>query len=222
MAVVGVIPAAGYAARLQPLGISKEVYPIGGRPVMDYLIERMRAAPCDELRVVTRPDKRDVIENAVRNAATVIEARPPSLARSLLAGIAGLVDDDVALVGFPDSIWDPLDGYTQVLALLRGGWQVALGLFRARDLRRYEPVVPDDSGRVLRIEFKPERPSSSWIWGCAAASVATLRGLDREDEPGVFFNSLCATGRVAGVRLSDAYIDIGTPRGLREALEAIG
>ena len=222
MAVVGIIPAAGYATRLEPLDMSKEVYPVGGRPVIEYLIERMWAAPCDELRVVTRPDKHDVIENARRNGARVVEARPPSVARSLLEGMRGLSDDDLVLLGFPDSIWEPVDGYARVLELLREGWEVALGLFRAADLRRYEPVVFDESGKVLRIEFKPERPSSNWIWGCAAASVATLRGLEHEEEPGVLFNSLCEKGSVAGVRFAEEYIDMGTHHGLREARDAMG
>jgi len=42
MDIVGVIPAAGHAIRLQPLSGSKELLEIGGRPVMDYLVERMR------------------------------------------------------------------------------------------------------------------------------------------------------------------------------------
>jgi glucose-1-phosphate thymidylyltransferase len=221
VAVVGVIPAAGYATRLQPLNVSKEVYPVGGRPVMDYLMERMWAAPCDELRVVTRREKDDVIANARRNGARVIEARPPTLARSVLEGMRGLADADVVLLGFPDSIWEPLEGYADVLALLRAGWEVALGLFRASDLRRYEPVVFDDSGKVLRIEFKPERPSSAWIWGCAAASVRTLRGLESQEEPGMLFNALSAEGSVAGVRLSESYVDMGTHSGLREALDSM-
>jgi glucose-1-phosphate thymidylyltransferase len=220
VAVVGVIPAAGYATRLQPLETSKEVQQIGGRPVMDYLVERMRAAPCEELRVVTRPDKDDVIDNAARHGATVVEARPATLARSLLAGVRGLADDDVALVGFPDSIWEPLDGYVRVLALLRDGWQVALGLFEASDRRRYEPVIVEESGAVSAIEFKPEHPSSTWIWGCAAAPVRVLRRLEGYDEPGALFNSLCAEGAVGGVRLSATYIDMGTERGLREARRA--
>jgi glucose-1-phosphate thymidylyltransferase len=221
VAVVGIIPAAGYAARLQPLDISKEVYPVGGRPVIDYLVERMRAAPCDELRVVTRPDKLDVIDNARRHGARVIEARPATLARSILEGVRGLADDDVVLLGFPDSIWEPVDAYARVLELLSEGWEVALGLFRAADLRRYETVVFDEGGRVLRIEFKPERPSSTWIWGCAAASVRTLGGLEHEEEPGIFFNSLCEQGIVAGVPLEGSYVDMGTQRGLREALDAM-
>jgi glucose-1-phosphate thymidylyltransferase len=186
--------------------------------VIDYLVDRMRAAPCGELRVVTRPEKRDVIEYARGAGARVVEARPATLARSILEGMRGLADDDVVLLGFPDSIWDPVDGYTRVLARLDEGWEVVLGLFRAVDLRRYEPVVFDDSGRVLSIEFKPERPSSEWIWGCAAARAASLRGLEHEDEPGILFDSLSEEGRVAGVCLPGEYIDMGTPDGLEQAI----
>jgi glucose-1-phosphate thymidylyltransferase len=219
MAIVGVIPAAGYATRLQPIQQSKEVFPVGGRPVMDYLVERMRRAPCSELRVVTRPEKRDVIENATRHAVRVVEARPASPAASFFAGMRDLADDDVVLLGYPDSIWEPVSGYARVLELLDAGWGIALGLFRAEDLRRYEPVVFDDSGKVIRIEFKPERPSSSWLWGCAAAPARALRGLERAEEPGVYFDALCGQGIVGSVCLSDTYVDMGTREGLREALE---
>jgi glucose-1-phosphate thymidylyltransferase len=215
--IVGIVPAAGYATRLQPLHLSKEVYPIGGRPVMDYLVERMRAAPCDELRVVTRPDKRDVIENAKRHGATVIEAQPVSLAESFATGMRGLAGDDVVLFGFPDAIWHPADAYRRILPLLESGWKVALGLFPAADLTRYEPVVFDESSRVLRIEFKPPRPSSSFIWGCAAATASALSSLEEEEEPGVLFNKLAASGAVGCLPLEGSYLDMGTPQGLSEA-----
>src|SRR5687767_11544688 len=81
--IVGIVPAAGYATRLQPLDGSKEVYPVGRRPLMDYVVERMRAAPCDEVRVVTRPDKQDVIGHAAALGASVVEARPETLAESV-------------------------------------------------------------------------------------------------------------------------------------------
>ena len=58
MGVVGIVPAAGYATRLQPLDCSKEVVPVGGRPVLGYLVERMRAGGASEIRVVTRAEKR--------------------------------------------------------------------------------------------------------------------------------------------------------------------
>lgn len=215
VAVVGVIPAAGYATRLQPLESSKEVYPIRGRPVMDYVVERMQRAPCDELRVVTRPDKTDVIAHAARRGATIIKARPSSLAQSILCGIEGLAPEDIVLIGFPDSIWEPVDGYRHVLRLLEQGWKVALGLFRAEEMQRYEPVLTDGTARVQRIEFKPATPSSNWLWGCAAASVDVLCGMRDYDEPGVLFDSLARSGLVGGERLSSQYVDIGTRDALR-------
>jgi dTDP-glucose pyrophosphorylase len=217
---VGLIPAAGYATRLQPLAFSKEVYRIRGRPVIDFMVERMRNAPCSEIRIVTRPDKQDVIEYAAENGATVITARPPSLAASLVAGMRGLSDEDTVVFGFPDSIWEPVDGFARVLEVLSQGWRVALGLFRADDLRRYEPVLFDAKGAVTGIEFKPERPSSSWLWGCAATSVAVLRGLEDREEPGIYFDSLARQGQVGAVRLSEGYLDMGTRGGLEEALSA--
>jgi len=56
---------------------------------MDYLVERMREAPCQEIRVVTRSDKTDVIQNSLCHGAEVVEARPASLAESILAGVRG-------------------------------------------------------------------------------------------------------------------------------------
>jgi dTDP-glucose pyrophosphorylase len=220
MSVVGVIPAAGYGTRLQPLHCSKEVYPVGGRPVMDYLVERMKAAPCDELRVVTRPEKEDVAENAAGHGAVVVEGHPASLGQSLATGMRGLGDDDVVLIGFPDSIWEPIDGYRRLLQALSPGWAVAVGLFRTpgSELRRYEPAIEDDRGRVVEIEFKPERASSQWIWGCAAATVQTLGGLGRFSEPGRALHQLARRGTVAGVRLSETYVDMGTRDGLRHAV----
>lgn len=217
MAVVGLIPAAGRATRLQPIPCSKEVLPVRGRPVIDHLMERMRAAPCDELRVVTRPEKEDVIAHAARRGAVVLRERPGSLAESLLAGVAGLAPDDVVLIGFPDSIWEATHGFATTLRLLEEGWSVALGLFESSDLRRYEPVVADADGRVTAIEFKPEHPSSSWLWGCAATTAGVLRGLAGWDEPGIYFDSLAHAGKVGAERLEGRYIDMGTPEGLAEA-----
>jgi dTDP-glucose pyrophosphorylase len=223
MAVVGVIPAAGYATRLQPIDCSKEVYPLGGRPVIDYIVERMRRAPCDELRVVTRPDKRDVLRHAKARGARVVEGNPPSLGASLLLGIEDLADDDVVLIGFPDSIWEPADGYARVLELLRAGWTVGLGLFEVGgDMRRFEPVLADDDGRVRRIEFKPDEPSSEWLWGCAALPAGVLRGLLPGQEPGVMFDELAGRGLVGAVRLSGDYVDVGTRESLARAEAALG
>jgi glucose-1-phosphate thymidylyltransferase len=222
VAIIGVVPAAGYATRLPPSSYSKEVYPIGGRPIMDYLVERMRLAGSSEIRVVTRPEKLDVVENAARQGATVVEGHPDSLAESFFIGMKDVDDDDIVLLGFPDSIWEPSDGYSRIIELLDDGCEVALGLFHTSEPQRCEVVTlreaGADSGLVARIELRPPAPTSNIIWGCAAAPASILRGLEREREPGQYFNRLTLRGAVAGVWLSDTYIDIGTREGLREAL----
>jgi glucose-1-phosphate thymidylyltransferase len=134
--IVGVIPAAGYATRLQPLPCSKEVYELNGRPMMDYLVDRLLAGGSSRLCVVTRPEKKDVIEPAKALGAEVVLAHPASVSESLLAGMEGVATDDIVLVGFPDTLWEPEAGYRPLVAAVKDGCDVALGLFCTADRER--------------------------------------------------------------------------------------
>jgi glucose-1-phosphate thymidylyltransferase len=219
--IVGVIPAAGYATRLQPLPGSKEVLPVRGKPVMDYLIERMRLGGCTRLRVVTRAEKEDVVAHAEDVGAEVVLANPKWVSESFLAGMEGLNADDVVLIGFPDTLWEPETGYVPLVHAVTEGRDVALGLFRIRpaDLTRSDVVVFDRGGRITGIAVKPARPRSEWIWGCAAGRREIWAGLHRAKWPGGYINLLCRKGcDVQGVQLSDVWLDVGT----REALHRAG
>jgi dTDP-glucose pyrophosphorylase len=212
--VVGVVPAAGHAARLQPLDRSKEVLEVGGRPALEYLVERMHASPADEIRVVTRPEKTDVAELAERLGAKVVFARPEHVSASLLAGIAGLNGDDVVLFGFPDTIWEPVGGFALLRELVEAGEDLALGLFESAEPERCDVAVLDEAGRVAAVDVKPAAPRSSWIWGCGAARASLLSGTGLDAEPGVYFDRLARQRTIAAIKLSDMFIDIGTPESL--------
>jgi NDP-sugar pyrophosphorylase family protein len=187
---------------------------------MDYLLDRMRAAGCAEVRVVTRPEKRDVVDHARARGAAVVFARPASVSESLLAGREGLEEDVPVVFGFPDTLWQPGDGFSLLLAALRSGAAVALGIFRTDDPWRSD-VVALEGDRVAAISVKPLRPTSDLIWGCAAAPAGRLEGLQGHSEPGQYFSELARQGLVRGVRLSDPFIDIGTPESLRRASLAL-
>lgn len=219
MEIVGVIPAAGYGTRLQPLECSKEVLPIGGRPIMDYIADRMRVGGCTRLRVVTRPEKEDVIAHVEELGAEVVLGYPASVSESFLAGMKDLAEDDIVLIGFPDTLWEPEDGYRPLVRAVQEGCDVALGLFRikASDLRRSDVVVFDEDGTIIRIDVKPPDPPSEWIWGCAAARVRTMAGLGRAEWPGGYFDLLCRGGSVRGFPLSDVWLDVGTKEALSYA-----
>ena len=214
VAIVGVIPAAGFAKRLGPLPCSKELLPVDGRPVMDHVVARMRAVEGAELRVVTRPEKRDVVEHARRLGARLIEGRPASVGESVRLGLAGVAQDDVVLLGFPDSVWEPFDGFATLVSELGHGMDVALGCFRSSELERSDVVVVDEEGAVTAVQVKPADPASGWIWGCAAARARALAGLQRHDEPGTLFDELARAGTVRAVRFPGEFVDIGTPEAL--------
>jgi NDP-sugar pyrophosphorylase family protein len=213
---VGIVPAAGLAKRLQPLACSKEVYPIWGRPVMDYVVERMRAGGCRELRVVTRPDKQDVVAHAQELGAVVIEGEPDSLPASLALGLQELDAGDVVLVGLPDTIWDPVDGFVTLVARLGDGADAVLGVFESDEPERSDVVVLSGAGLVRSIHVKEARPPGRLVWGCAAGTVAAFAGIDRYTEPGHHFGALAAAGRLRAVRFPSRLIDIGTPAALAD------
>lgn len=215
---VGVIPAAGRATRLQPLVGSKETVRVAGRPVLAYLMERVRAVERAELRVVTRTEKQDVIAAARAGGADVIEADPPSLSASILAGMEGLAGDDVVLLGFPDSLWEPVDGFVRLVEKLDDA-PVVLGLFDSPEPEQSDVVEVDEGCAIRRVHVKPAQPPGSVIWGCAAARARELAGLKEHDQPGLLFDALARRGNVRGVRFPGEFLDIGTPAGLRRVEE---
>ena len=217
MAILGVIPAAGYARRLGSLPCSKEMLSVGGRPVLDYVVERMRLVPCTEIRVVTRPEKRDVAERARELGAMVIEGRPASVSESILLGLRGVAVDAVVVLGFPDTVWEPEDGFATLVAALDDKAEVVLGCFRSDALERSDVVVADGDGRVRAVQVKPSRPASDLVWGCCAARARAFAGLRAHAEPGLLFGALAPTGAVRAVRFDGEFLDIGTPEALARA-----
>ena len=190
---------------------------MGGRPVMDHLIERMRVAECAEIRVVTRPEKRDVQARAAELGAAVVLGRPASVSQSLLLGIEDLDPDDVAIVGFPDTLWEPRDGFVRIIGALDPDVDVVLGVFGSAEPERSDVVELGPDGRVVAVSVKPAEPRSELVWGIAAARVAALGALAGVAEPGHLFDALARAGKVAGVQLAGEMFDIGT----RAALEGV-
>jgi NDP-sugar pyrophosphorylase family protein len=212
--VVGVVPAAGYARRLQPISSSKEMLPVGGRPVVSYLVERIRAARPDAIRLVTRAEKADLATWAASEGIETVFAEPPFVTSSILQGMRGLADDAIVLTGFPDTLWDPLDAFERLIDDVCSGAEIALGLFDTGEPQRCDIVEVDPSGTVTRIVVKPSEPSGNVTWGCVAARARALRPMSSWEEPGEYFDSALRTITVTGTRFAGRYVDIGTRKSL--------
>ena len=213
------LPAAGQAERLQPLAGSKETLQLGGRPLLGYAVERLRSAEPEEIRVVVRPDKVDVVDLARALGLTVVEARPRTLAASIAAGVDDLHADDIVLLDLPDSLWEPVDGFVRLLQELSGETDVALAIFRSAEPKRGDVVELDARDRVTAVHVKSPSPPGQLVWGAAAARAGALAGLERHRDPGHLFDELSRRGRVGAVRFLGEFVDIGTREALARARE---
>ena len=95
--MIGIIPAAGAGQRIQPLGCSKELLPVGSRlvdgverpkAVSEYLVERMIAAGAQQICMVIAAEKGDIVKYfAERNYAAeifyVVQQKPRGLCDAL-------------------------------------------------------------------------------------------------------------------------------------------
>jgi NDP-sugar pyrophosphorylase family protein len=220
--LIGLLPAAGTAERLQPLAGSKEMLELGGRPVLEYAVDRLRAAHPDEIRVVLRPEKADVAARAGSLGLEIVEARPRSLAESILSGIAPLAGDDLVLVDLPDSIWEPVDGFTLLLPALTDDADVVLGAFGSAEPERGDVVELAAYDSVVAVHVKRPDPPGDLVWGAFAARAGVLKELHRHAEPGHLFDQLARRGRVRAVRFPGEFTDIGTKEALSRARELLG
>lgn len=244
--MIGVIPAAGAGQRIQPLGCSKELLPVGSRvvdggerpkAVSEYLVERMIAAGATQICLVISAEKTDIVKYyAERDFAAeifyVLQHKPEGLCDALFRAEPFARHHDQVLIGLPDTIWFPENAYRTALDEQRA--DVNLVLFPVADPSAFDAVVCDEQGYVQEVEVKKPDARSQWIWGAVTATGEAFHALrllwdarHREDEYlGYLLNAYIAAGNsVAGKFVGESYIDVGTLAGYRRAqdfLQSIG
>lgn len=230
--------AAGYATRLQPLTdtIAKPLLPVGGRPMIDWILDRIDAA--DEITGV------HVVTNAVYAAGfdrwgeeqgVVVHNDGTGSNEDRLGAIGdirfaieegGLGDDDLLVIAADNMFEFSLTDYIAFWRAKSPGSALAVHKLADPSLARLYGVVElDADDRVIGLEEKPEHPRSDLV------STATylfsrehLALLDRylaegnaPDPPGRFLVWLYEREPVYGFRFAEEWLDIGDPGQLLEA-----
>jgi glucose-1-phosphate thymidylyltransferase len=235
----GIIPAAGAGSRIQPLAFSKELLPVGSRldgnterprAVSEYLIERMIQAGATKICFVISPGKSDILEYYGGNVGSVslsyiVQPRPSGLCDAIFRAVPFIPASEYVSIGLPDTIWFPETGLSllpkNVLSFL---------LFPVEHPEFFDAVVTDANGRVEEIQVKRKDATSTWIWGAFGMPGAVLQELhalwlerERRDE---YFGTLVNAwlekgGEARGVFGGQAYVDVGTLNGYREAMKLL-
>jgi glucose-1-phosphate thymidylyltransferase len=236
--MIGIIPAAGAGQRIQPLGCSKELLPVGSRlvngaerpkAVSEYLVERMIAAGAEQICMVISAEKTDIVKYyAERNYAAeifyAVQRKPQGLCDALFRAEPFARRHDQVLIGLPDTIWFPENAYVPALDLEQV--DVNLVLFPVNDPTVFDAVVCDDLGFVQQVQVKRRDAASHWIWGAVTARGESFHRLKllwesrhRTDEfLGDLLNAFIAAGNVVkGRHCGEVYMDVGTMEGYRNA-----
>lgn len=179
--VVGLIPAAGQAKRLQPFPCSKELFPVGfttdiqtGMPrpkvAAHYLLEKFHAAGISKTFIIIREGKWDIPNYFQEGQGIGL-----SLAYLVIPGSAGPPDtldraypfiaQNRIAFGFPDILFGPSDAYARLIEHQeRTEADVVLGLHRIEDARTWDMVDSDKDGWVREIVMKPASTTLTFGW----------------------------------------------------------
>lgn len=236
--MIGIIPAAGAGQRIQPLGCSKELLPVGSRTVdgaerpkavSEYLVERMIAAGAEQICMVISAEKTDIVRYyAKRNYAAeifyILQKKPQGLCDALFHAEPFTRSHDQILIGLPDTIWFPENSFLPALDLEAS--DINLVLFPVTNPSAFDAVVCDELGFVREVEVKKAGFHSNWIWGAVACRGKSFHQLKllwearhRADEYlGDLLNAFITAGNtVKGKYVGEVYMDIGTLEGYRNA-----
>ncbi len=233
----GIIPAAGMGTRIQPLAFSKELLPVGStvvdgterpRAVSEYLIERMVQGGVDKICFVISPGKSDIVNYFGGHAlsATIfyaVQPRPAGLCDAIFRALPLISPSEPVCIGLPDTVWFP----QTALATLPDD-RLSLLLFPVEHPERFDAVVTNETGLVLEVKVKSADVATEWIWGAIKMPGSTLHHLHKlwslrnEEYLGTLLNQYLAEGGQAyGSKTGQAYVDVGTLNGYREALRLL-
>jgi glucose-1-phosphate thymidylyltransferase len=235
--VKAVILAGGYATRLYPLTLDrpKHLLEVGGRPILELLLERL---PLDELEAVYVVTNAKFAERfrewAESYPADVIVLDDGTTSEDDRLGAIGDLQlviesrglDDDLIVAAGDSIFtERLDDFAR-FGRERGAAAIAVcDIGDLDEMKRLSSISVDADSRLVAFEEKPERPEST-LAGIALyfypGAVLPLVGRylaegNNPDQPGRLVAWLYQRVPVYAWRVPGRWFDIGTPETLAEA-----
>lgn len=154
-----IIPLAGKGTRLIPLTrhIPKPLIRVAGRPVMDYVMDKLEGLDIEELIFITGHLK-DQVEHYVRShyrqPARFIEQK----VQDGTAGAVGLAQPHIAgpvLIIFVDTLFD-----ADLTLVNRADADGVIWAKEVEDYQRFGVVVTDAQGYMTKIVEKPSEPVS--------------------------------------------------------------
>ncbi len=235
---------AGYAVRLRPLTLNnaKPLLPVGGHPMIDYVLGRIDELPqIDRVFVVVNQKFFDHFQAWVKTAPTskpIALVNDGSTSDENKLGAVGDINftiekegirDDLLVVG-GDNLFDfSLSDFVSFFE--NKGTSVALCTCGdVASAKRFNSVEMDEDGRIVFFKEKPENPRSDVVAICLylfeKSSLTLLKKYLNEggnpDAPGYYIQWLYRQIPVYGKAMPGTWCDIGDKETYQEADHSFG
>jgi len=239
--MIAIVLAGGYAKRLWPLTMDKPkaLLPIAGRPMIDYVVEKLASLDPPMRRIVLSTNLKFQLQfekwlETSQNYNIELMPEKSSCEEEKFGAVRALADivenvapeDVLVLAGdnlFTDKLADFIHFFCEKYA-------PTVALYHARSLtetKKGSTVEVDEDRRILEFKEKPIHPRTTLVGACVYAFPA---GINRRfceylqlglatDEPGRFIEWLHKQEPVFGFMLKDCLWDIGTIDSYRAADE---
>jgi glucose-1-phosphate thymidylyltransferase len=230
--MIPIILAGGYAKRLWPLTMDKPkaLLPIAGRPMIDYVVEKLVSLepPMHRIVLSTNLKFQSQFQKWLETSQySNIELAPEksSCEKEKLGAVRALADivekvdhEDILVLAGDNLFTDKLEDF---IHFFREKCAPTVALYHARSLTETEKgstVKVDENARIVEFKEKPKHPRTTLVGACVYAFPAGINRRFREylqsgqttDEPGRFIEWLHKQESVFGFMLKDYLWDIGT------------
>lgn len=166
----GIILAGGSATRLYPLSkaISKQIMPVYDKPMIYYPLSTLMLAGIKEVLIISTPRDLPMFSDLLGSGEElgmkfeyVIQETPNGLAQAFVLGEKFLNGESGCLILGDNMFYG--QGFSQMLkeAAEQNRGACIFGYY-VKDPRAYGVVEFDQSGKVISLEEKPDKPKSNY------------------------------------------------------------
>jgi glucose-1-phosphate thymidylyltransferase len=168
----GIILAGGSGTRLYPItkGVSKQLVPIYDKPMVYYPLSVLMLAGIKEVLIISTPDDLPSFKRLLGDGKDlgmtfeyIVQPSPDGLAQAFILGADFIGNEDACLI-LGDNIYyghDLVSTLGNAVENAKQGQATVFG-YHVNDPERYGVASFDESGNVISLEEKPEKPQSNY------------------------------------------------------------
>tara|TARA_B100001057_G_scaffold480635_1_gene553686 strand:- start:1938 stop:2819 length:882 start_codon:yes stop_codon:yes gene_type:complete len=239
----GIILAGGSGTRLYPItkGISKQLIPISGKPMIYYPLSTLITANITEILIISTPIDLPFYERLLGDGSNLglklsykVQPEPKGLSQAFILGKEFIGSDDVALILGDNIFYGSIlnDHLSQAKIDIKNLEVATIFGYSVSDPQRYGVAEFDDNDNVISLEEKPKNPKSNYaIVGLyfypndVIELVKTIEPSDRGELEITTLNQEYLNRNRLKIKLLESdsvnWLDTGTHRTLVQASEFI-